>query len=287
VTGESIYIDDMPPATNELFVDFVWSPYAHARIVSVDVEAARAMPGVAGVYTYRDLQHNAFGPVLHDEPLLAEEVCLFRGQPVVVVAADSRERAAAAKRAVVVTVEELPPILTIEEAIAANAFLGDPRYISRGDAAGALATADHVIEGVFENGGQDHFYLESQAALVVPGEHGALTVHSSTQHPTEVQHVIAHLLGLAMNQVVVITKRMGGGFGGKESQATHPAAMAALVVQKTKRPARIAYDKDLDMHATSKRHPFRNRYRAGFTRAGELVALDVDLYSDGGAYADL
>ncbi|MEA2492054.1 MAG: xanthine dehydrogenase large subunit [Acidobacteriota bacterium] len=287
VTGESIYIDDMPPATNELYVDFVWSPYAHARIVSVDIEPARAMPGVAGVYTYRDLQHNAFGPVLHDEPLLAEEVCLFRGQPIVVVAADTRERAAAAKRAVAITFEELPPILTIEEAIAAQAFIGDPRYISRGDAAGALATAEHVIEGVFENGGQDHFYLESQAALVIPGEHGALTVHSSTQHPTEVQHVIAHLLGLAMNQVVVVTKRMGGGFGGKESQATHPAAMAALVAQRTKRPARIAYDKDSDMHVTGKRHPFRNRYRAGFTRTGELVALDVDLYSDGGAYADL
>lgn len=287
VTGESIYIDDMPPATNELYVDFVWSPYAHARILSVDVEPARSLPGVAGIYTYRDLQHNGFGPVLHDEPLLAEDLCVFRGQPIVVVAADSREAAAAARRAVVVTFEELPPILTIEEAIAAQSFIGDPRYISRGDAAGALATAEHVLEGVFENGGQDHFYLESQAALVVPGEYGALTVHSSTQHPTEVQHVIAHLLGLSMNQVVVITKRMGGGFGGKESQATHPAAMAALVAQKTKRPARIVYDKDLDMHATGKRHPFRNRYRAGFTRTGELVALDVDLYSDGGAYADL
>ncbi|HEX8253192.1 MAG TPA: molybdopterin cofactor-binding domain-containing protein, partial [Thermoanaerobaculia bacterium] len=135
--------------------------------------------------------------------------------------------------------------------------------------------------------GQDHFYLESQAALVVPGEHGALTIQSSTQHPTEVQEVIAHLLGIDMSLVVVNTKRMGGAFGGKESQATHPAAMAALVARKTKRPARIVYDKDNDMHVTGKRHPFRNRYRVGFNGSGEIVALKVDLYSDGGAYTDL
>ncbi|HEX2062068.1 MAG TPA: molybdopterin cofactor-binding domain-containing protein, partial [Thermoanaerobaculia bacterium] len=144
-----------------------------------------------------------------------------------------------------------------------------------------------VLEHAFEHAGQDHFYLESQAALVAPGEHGAVTVLSSTQHPTEVQEVIAHLLGIDMSQVVVQTKRMGGAFGGKEAQATHPAAMAALVARRTKRPARIVYDKDSDMHVTGKRHPFQNRYRVGFTRTGEITALKVDLYSDGGSYADL
>jgi xanthine dehydrogenase large subunit len=193
----------------------------------------------------------------------------------------------AAKRAVKIEYEELTPILTIDDAIAARSFIGDTRYIRRGDPDGALASAEHVLEGVFVNAGQDHFYLESQACLAWPGEHGAVTVLSSTQHPTEVQEVIAHLLGLDMSQVVVQTKRMGGAFGGKEAQATHPAVMAALVARRTKRPARIVYDKDGDMHVTGKRHPFQNRYRVGFTRTGEIAGMKVDLYSDGGAYADL
>lgn len=285
VTGESMYIDDLPPLHGELVVDFVWSPYAHARVLSVTLPDH--LDGVVGLYTHHDLAHNALGPIVQDEPLLVEEVCMFRGQPIVVIAAESHEAVAAAKRAIRIEYEELPHILTIEEAIAAGSFIGDTRVIRRGDADAALASAEHVLEGVFENGGQDHFYLESQAALVVPGEHGALVVHSSTQHPTEVQESVAHLLGLDMSQVIVNTKRMGGAFGGKEAQATHPAVMAALVAQITKRPARIVYDKDLDMHATGKRHPFRNRYQVGFTSTGEIVAMKVDLHSDGGAYADL
>jgi len=287
VTGESLYVDDVLPMHGELVVDFVWCPYAHARIVSMDLEAARAVPGVAGIYTYRDLHHNRLGPIIADEPLLAEDVCTFRGQLIVVIAAETPQAALAAKRAVRIEFEERKPILTIDDAIAAQSFIGDTKVIRRGDPDAAFATADHILDGVFLNAGQDHFYLESQAALVVPGEFGAMHVLSSTQHPTEVQEVIAHLLGLQMNQVVVTTKRMGGAFGGKEAQATHPATMAALVAQKTKRPARIVYDKDTDMHVTGKRHPFQNRYRVGFTRAGEIVALKVDFHSDGGAYADL
>jgi xanthine dehydrogenase large subunit len=285
VTGESIYVDDVPPLFGELVVDFVWSPYAHARIVSLDLSEARKL---AHVYTHEDLQHNRLGPIIADEPLLVDDnICTFRGQPIVVVAAETREAVDAAKRAVKIEFEELKPILSIDDAIAAQSFIGETRYIRRGDADAALASAEHVIEGVFHNLGQDHFYLESQAAIVQPGEHGAMHVLSSTQHPTEVQEVIAHLLGLQMNQVVVTTKRMGGAFGGKEAQATHPATMAALVAQKTKRPTRIVYDKDTDMHVTGKRHAFQNRYRVGFTRSGEIVGLKVDFYSDGGAYADL
>ncbi|HVS31266.1 MAG TPA: xanthine dehydrogenase molybdopterin binding subunit [Thermoanaerobaculia bacterium] len=287
VSGESIYIDDMPPAAGELVVDFLASPFAHARIRSLDLTAACNVPGVAGLYTYADLHHNLFGPIYKDEILLAEHVVTFRGQPVVVIAAETPAAAGAAKRAIRAEFEELKPILTIDEAIAQSSFFPDPRVIRRGDAEGALRAAEHVIEGVFECKGQDHFYLESQAAIVFPGENGELTVHSSTQNPTEIQEVIAHLLGLSMNQIVVLTKRMGGGFGGKECQATHPAAMAALVAQKTKRAARIVYDKDGDMHCTGKRHPFQNRYRVGFSRSGEITAAKFDLYSDGGAYADL
>jgi xanthine dehydrogenase large subunit len=287
VTGESIYIDDLPPMAGELVVDFVWSPHSHARIRSIDLEPARSVPGVVGLYTYRDLHHNVLGPILHDEPLLAEDLCAYRGQLIVVVAAESRRAATEAKKAIRIDFEELPPILSIDEAIAAQSFIGEPHVIRRGDADAALAKAEHVLEGVFVNGGQDHFYLESQAALAIPGENGTLTVLSSTQHPTEVQEVIAHLLGMDMSEVVVTTKRMGGAFGGKEAQATHPAVMASLVARATRRPARIVYDKDTDMHATGKRHPFENRYRVGFTPAGEIVGMKVDLYSDGGAYADL
>jgi len=287
VTGESIYIDDIAPVAGELVVDFLWSPFAHARVRSIDIEAARREPGVIGLYTWKDLHDNHFGPILKDEILLVEDTVMFRGQPVVVIAAENADAVNRAKKAIRVDYEELKPILTIEEAIAAQEFIGESRLIKRGDADAAIAQADHVLEGIFENQGQDHFYLESQAAIVYPGENGALTVHSSTQNPTEVQEVIAHLLGLQMNQVVVLTKRMGGGFGGKECQATHPAAIAALVAQKTRRAARVVFDKDMDMHVTGKRHPFRNRYRVGFTRTGEIAGAKFDLYSDGGAYADL
>src|SRR5262249_14760740 len=152
---------------------------------------------------------------------------------------------------------------------------------------GALNSAKHVINGTLVVGGADHFYLESQAALAYPGEHDQLVIHSSTQAPSEVQHVAAHLLGLKQNQVVVITKRMGGGFGGKECHATHPACMAALVAHKLKRPARIIYIKDDDMKYTGKRHPFQNDYTVAFDDDGVIKALKAELFADGGAYNDL
>ena len=287
VTGQSVYVDDIAPAANEVLVDFLWSPFARARIKALDPAPALSVDGVIGVWTYRDLHHNVFGPIYKDEILLAEDECTFRGQPIVVIAATNAAAIKQAKNAIGIQLEELRPILTIDEAIEARSFFPDPRVIRRGDAENAIAAAPHVIEGVFENQGQDHFYLESQAAIAYPGELGQLTIHSSTQNPTEVQEVIAHLLGLQMNQVVVVTKRMGGAFGGKECQATHPAAMAALVAQKTGRPARIVYNKDDDMHVTGKRHPFQNRYRVGFNRSGEITGAIFELYSDGGAYADL
>jgi xanthine dehydrogenase large subunit len=287
VSGRSIYVDDIPPSHGELQVDFFWSPHAHARILSVDVADALKVPGVAGLYTWRDLHENRFGPIIHDEILLAQDVATFIGMPIVVIAAETKEALRGAKKAIRVEFEELKPVLTIDEAIARKDFIGETRTIKRGDLKKGFADAKHVLEGTFINAGQDHFYLESQAALVFPGENNTLTVHSSTQNPTEVQEVIAHLLGLTMNQVICHTKRMGGAFGGKECQATHPAAMAALVAHKTKRPARIAYNKDDDMIVTGKRHPFQNHYKVGFTDEGHITAIQVHLYSDGGAFADL
>jgi xanthine dehydrogenase large subunit len=287
VTGESIYVDDMPKIHGEVIVDFYWSPVAHGRIRSVDTTGACSIPGVVAMYTFHDLAHNVFGPIIEDEVLLAEDVVSFIGQPIVVIAAETREAIRAAKEAIVVEIEPLEPVFTIDEAKRRGDFIGPVRRISRGDLARGFAEADHVIEGVWVNGGQDHFYLESQAAIAVPGEYDQLTVHSSTQNPSEVQHVIAHLLGLPINKVNVLTKRMGGAFGGKECQATHPAAIAALVAHKLKRPARIAYTKDDDMIVTGGRHPFQNDYKIGFRADGTITAAKIDFYSDGGACNDL
>jgi xanthine dehydrogenase large subunit len=288
VAGESIYIDDMPFARNELVVDFFWSPVAHGKIKELDLSAAKKVPGIVGLYTYKDLGGtNLFGPSIKDEVLLVEDTCEFIGHPIVVIAAENSQAAKAAKSCIKIEIDELKPILSIEEAIARKNFIGPPRTIRTGNPEAGFAAAQHVLEGSFFSGGQEHFYLESQAAIAYPGEHGQLVVHSSTQNPTEVQDVIAHVLGLKQNQVVVTTKRMGGGFGGKECQATHPAAMASLVALKTKRPARIVLDVDTDMQVTGKRHPFHNRYKVGFTGDGKITALKIALYSDGGAACDL
>jgi xanthine dehydrogenase large subunit len=287
VSGTSIYIDDMPPLPGELVVDFFYSPVARGRIRALDLSEAAAQEGITGLFTWRDLPANRLGPIIQDEPLLAEEELSYIGQPIVVIAGRDRAAILRARAAIRIEIDEEVPVLSIRDAIAGNETIGDIDGYGRGDVEAALAAADHVLEGLFECGGQDHFYLESQAAVVIPGEDGTLTVHSSTQHPTEVQDVVAHLLGLKANEVICITKRMGGAFGGKESQATHPAVMAALVAQKTGRPARIVYTKDDDMIATGKRHPFMNRYRVGFDNDGAITALKVDLFSDGGAFADL
>src|SRR5882724_4833031 len=284
VSGESVYVDDMAPLRGELIVDFVWSPVAHGRVRGIDFGDAKSF---AHLFTCRDLHHNLFGPIIQDELLLAEDVVSFIGHPIVVVAAESRAAIRAAKAAIKIDIEELEPIFTIDEAKRRGSFIGKTMTIRRGDVEPVLASARHILEGTFINGGQDHFYLESQAALAVPGEFDQLTVHSSTQNPSEVQEVIAHCLGLPINKVTVVTKRMGGGFGGKECQATHPAAIAALVAHKTKRAARVAYNKDDDMRITGGRHPFQNDWKVAFDDDGAITALRVDFYSDGGAYADL
>jgi xanthine dehydrogenase large subunit len=288
VTGEATYIDDFPATRDELLVDFVGSTLAHARIKSIDVTKAAQIAGIVAVYTASDVPgQNAFGLVLQDEELLAADTCHYVGQPVVVLAGESREALRAGKEAVRIELEGLPLVLTIDQAIARNQYLGPTRSIQRGDVAAAFATAPHVIEGTFQSGGQDHFYLESHAAIATPGDGGRMTIHSSTQHPSEIQAIVAHCLGLRQNQVVCECLRMGGGFGGKESQAAHPALLAALVAFKTKRRARIVYTKDQDMRVTGKRHPYQARYKVAFTVDGTITALKVDFHSNGGASIDL
>ena len=288
VTGQAVYLDDLPPFRNELLVEFVGSPLAHGRIVTLDVSEAAQVEGIAAVLTAADVPgDNQFGPILHDEEVLAADECHHIGQPVVVLAGESRAALRAARAAIKLALDELPAILSIDQAIAGGHFIGATRRIGRGDVEAALARAEHVIEGTFRTGGQEHFYLETQAVLAVPGEGGQMIVHSSTQNPSEVQAVVAHCLGIAQNMVVCACTRMGGGFGGKESQAAHPAILAALVAHKTCRPSRLVYPRDVDMRVTGKRHPYLSRYRAGFDADGRIEALVLELFSDGGCSADL
>lgn len=287
VTGESVYIDDMPLMKNELHVDYVGSPFAHGKLKSVDFSAAEKIPGVVACFTHKDLHHNRLGPIIQDEPLLVEDEAMFVGQPIVVVAAETKTALAKAKKAVKIEMEELTPTLTINEAKERKEFLDREYAVRRGDVESQFAVAKHTLEGTLVVGGADHFYLESQACLAVPGEHDQLVLHSSTQAPSEVQHTAAHMLGLMQSQVVCVTKRMGGGFGGKESQATHAGVMSALVAHKTKRPARMIYIKDDDMKYTGKRHPFQNDYKVAFDDNGVITALRINYFTDGGAYNDL
>ncbi|MEM7576772.1 MAG: xanthine dehydrogenase molybdopterin binding subunit [Planctomycetota bacterium] len=288
VAGVSEFLDDRLPLAGELLAGIVPSPVAHGRLKHLDVSAARNVPGVRALLTADDLSaHNLFGPVVADEMLVVADEAVFLGQPVALVAAETKAGLEAAIRAVVVEMETLPPLLDIDAAIAADSFTGGTSTIERGDVEQGFADADGILEGVLDIGGQEQFYLESQVAIAVPGEQGQMHVHSSTQHPSEVQALVAEALGVPFNHVICTCKRMGGAFGGKETQAAPPAMMAALLAQRTGRPVRFLYNKDDDMRFTGKRHAFKSFYKAGYTRDGRLTALDVRLFSNGGCSTDL
>ncbi|MGI9518426.1 MAG: xanthine dehydrogenase molybdopterin binding subunit, partial [Pirellulaceae bacterium] len=257
-------------------------------IKSIDTGPANAIEGVVGVFTQADVgDRNVFGPLFHDEPFLADRELLYMGQPVVLVAAESLEIARRACQLVKIETIAAEPVLSIDEAITQQLLIGPRRTIRRGDPDAVISAATHRLSGEFRSGGQEQFYLESQAAVAYPGEQGQLVIHSSTQHTTEIQAIVAEVLGLSQHQVVCICKRMGGAFGDKETQAMIPALMVALVAQRTGRAARIVYDKDTDMHVTGKRHPWLGRWQVGFEPDGEITGMKVDFYSDGGAAADL
>jgi xanthine dehydrogenase molybdopterin binding subunit/xanthine dehydrogenase small subunit len=286
VTGEAVYTDDQPAGALEVWP--VCSPHAHARILSRDATVARAMPGIHAVLLAEDVPgENNVGGVKHDEILLADKQVWFHGQIVALVVGQSQEACRAAAEKVAVEYEPLPPILTLEQALTARSFHNAPNYIRRGKVGAALADSPLTLTGVFELQGQEHFYLETQAAWAKPGEDGAMFVSSSTQHPSEVQVVVAHLLSSPINKVVVQSLRMGGGFGGKETQAATPAALAALAAHHTGRPVRVRWNRDQDMMLTGHRHPFLARFKVGFDAEGRLLAARMHLYSNGGWALDL
>ncbi len=274
VTGDAIYVDDIPEPPGTLHIYIAMSAHAHARITTLDVSKVRSAPGVACVLTARDIPGvNDVSPFKGDDPMFADGLVEYHGQSLFAVAAETLAQARAAAKLATVTYDELPPILDIETAMAAKSWLEPPYTHSRGDPDAAIAAAPHKLEGRIEIGGQEHFYLEGQAALAIPAEDEEVTIHCSSQHPTEIQHKVAHVLGVANHAVTVEMRRMGGGFGGKESQGNLPACAAALVCKVTGRPAKCVYDRDDDMIITGKRHDFRIDYRVGFDADGMILGI--------------
>lgn len=287
VAGESEFVDDRPVMKNELFCDVFFSTRAHAMIKKIDFTEALKMPGVVEIFTGRDFAHNMWGTIFKDQPLLAIDKVQYAGEGIAVVVAETLEQAQRAKHKIIIEYTDLQAILSIAEAKKQKSFIIDSRKIERGEVDEAMKAAPHTLEGKIIIQGHDHFYLESQVSIAYPMEDGQIEIHSSSQHPTETQHVVAHALDLPDKDVVCQVKRMGGGFGGKESQAAPFAAMAALAAHKLKRPVRICLTKDDDMIMTGKRNPFENEYKVGFDKQGRILAMDVKLFSDAGAYADL
>ena len=288
VSGSAQYVEDHALRRDMLELWPVCSPHAHARIKRIDVAKAKARPGVAAVLTAASIPHtNDVGALRPDEILLADEEVFFEGHMVAVVVGESYEVCRAAAAEVEVEYEPLDTILSIEDAIAQDSYHTAPHTISRGDAARAIKGSKNVLDGVVHVGGQEHFYLETHAAWAEMEDGGDIRVISSTQHPTEIQSVVSHVLGLPRNKVVVESPRMGGGFGGKETQGNTWAALAALGAWHTGKPVRVQLDRDLDMRLTGKRHPFRGAFRVAFEDDGALIALEVDLVSNGGWALDL
>ncbi len=276
VTGEARYVDDVPLPEGALHLAFGLSTCAHGEIVSVDLSAVRAAEGVVRVYAAEDFAEMPdCSPSTHDEPLLAVGTVHHVGQQVFLVVADSHLAARKAARLGKIVYRELPALLTVEEALAANSrFEAGPIVWAKGDAAAAIAAAPHRIEADLEVGGQEHFYLEGQIAAALPQEGGDMVILSSTQHPTEIQHKVAHALHLPMANVRVEMRRMGGGFGGKESQGNALAIACAIAARDTGKPCKMRYDRDDDMMITGKRHDLKIRYRVGFDDAGRIKGIE-------------
>ena len=274
VTGDAVYVDDIRVPDDTLVVLIGQSPHAHARILDIDLSRVARSQGVVAVLTHADIPgRNDCSPVYGDDPILAETVVSYVGQAVFAVVAETMRAARDALAHAVVTYEPLPAVLTIDQAMREGSWLGPSATMESGTPDAAIAAAPLRLSGRIEIGGQEHFYLEGQAALAIPGEDRDVTLHCSTQHPSEIQHKAAECLGLASHAVTVETRRMGGAFGGKESQGNLPALLAALAAHRTGRPAKTVYDRDDDFMLTGKRHDFRIDYDVGFDADGRIEAV--------------
>lgn len=288
VAGAANYVDDIPEVKGTLYAAPILSNVAHGKLRGVDASAALAMPGVRDVVLARDIPGDKIlAAFAHDEPIFAFETVQHIGQVVGVVVADTVMQARAAARKVKLDIELLPAILTVQEALKAESYVLPPVFVKRGDAAQALAKARHKLEGSFEVGGQEHFYLEGQVAYALPLEQNQWWIYSSTQHPGEIQHWVAHALHIENNAVTVECRRMGGGFGGKETQAGHLAVWSAIAANKLKRPVKLRLDRDDDFMVTGKRHPFAYEYTVGFDDTGLITGLKLHMAANCGFSADL
>lgn len=290
VSGEARYTDDIPEAQGTLHAALGLSPLAHGRLLGVDLELLRRQPGVVAVLTSADLPgENNCGPLVHDDPILAEGELKYLGQPVFAVIATERElaRRACALARQAIRAEPLPPILTAREAHAAGQYVVPPMHLTRGEPAAALAGAPQRLEGEWSVGGQEQFYLEGQISYALPQEGQSLLLHCSTQHPSEMQLLLAHALGWSAHQVQVQCRRMGGGFGGKESQSALFACVAAVAAMRLGRPVKLRVDRDDDFLITGRRHGFDYRWQVGFDEQGHVLAAEIELISNCGHSADL
>jgi len=288
VSGEAVYVDDRLEFPNQLHIYARMSDRAHARIVRIDTAPCYEVPGVAIAITAQDVPGQLdIGAVLSGDPLLADGKVEFIGQPVIAVAADSLETARKAAMAAIIEYEDLEPVLDVVEALHKKHFVLDSHTHKRGDSSAALATAPHRLQGSLHIGGQEHFYLETQVSSVMPTEDGGMIVYTSTQNPTEVQKLVAEVLGVSMNKIVIDMRRMGGGFGGKETQAAGPACMCAVIAHLTGRPTKMRLPRMEDMTMTGKRHPFYVEYDVGFDDDGLLHGIEIDLAGNCGYSPDL
>ena len=287
VSGKANYVDDIPEVEGTLYAGLGLAEIAHGKIINMDLSAVWQAEGVVSVLTGTELLHNNCGPVVADEPIIATDTVSFFGQVIFVVVAKTYQQAQQASRLAKVTYEALEPILTIEQAIARQSWILPPVQITAGDANAKLAVAPYRLQGIAQVGGQEHFYLEGQICYAYPKEEDMLQVLCSTQHPTEMQLLISEAVGYGMHQVSVEVRRMGGGFGGKESQSAQWACITAILSVKLKRPVKLRLDRDTDMIVTGKRHGFAYQWDVGFDEQGMILGLYIQLASNCGSSTDL
>ncbi|MDI9348450.1 MAG: xanthine dehydrogenase molybdopterin binding subunit [Candidatus Symbiobacter sp.] len=288
VMGAAHYTDDIPEIQGTLYAAMGVSSQAHAVIEAMNLEAVKSFPGVVAVLTAQDIAgENNHGSILHDDPILAKDLVQFIGQPIFAVIATSTDSARKAARLGDIKYQNLPPVLSPHDAHAQKSYVVPPMRLRRGDVAEKLAAAPHKLSGTFSVGGQEQFYLEGQISYALPRENQSLHVYCSTQHPTEMQMLIAHMLGWPQHRVTVEVRRMGGGFGGKETQSAQFACIAALAAHHTGRPVKLRLDRDDDMMITGKRHCFYYDYSVGFDETGLIQALKLEMILRAGYSADL
>jgi len=288
VTGESVYVNDIQIGDQILYGHLVYSKYAHANIKSINTKKALELDSVKAIVSYKDIPGaNQMGPVFHDEVCLAGKEVNFIGQVVLLIAAESKKIARKAEKLIEINYEPLGAILDLETAVKKESRLHPPRKIECGNIDSAFKDSMDIIGGSLKTGGQEHWYLETQSCLAIPGEGKEIKIYSSTQHPSETQAIVAEVLGIQKNEVEVEVRRMGGAFGGKETQANHYAAWSALLANATGRPVKLHLSRDEDQIITGKRHRTISNYKVGFGKDGKINVIDIELNLDAGSSSDL